>query len=73
MKMTTTWAVLGSLVITLVLGLAIAGVSGVTASAKAQACSTHPVTQSKSTPVPAAPATSRNHAYLIAVRMGWAI
>jgi hypothetical protein len=76
--MTTTWGVLGSLLINLMLGLVIAAVFSVAPSALAEACSgSHPAaTHSKSTAAPkapATPATSGNHGYLISVRMGWAI
>jgi hypothetical protein len=77
MKMTTTWAgVLGSLLITLMLGLAIVTVFGMTPAGLAEACSgAHAATHSKSTAAPPAPAPSGHghHGYLIAVRMGWAI
>lgn len=77
MKMTTTWGVLGSLLINLMLGLVIATVFSVAPAALAEACSgPHPAaTHSKSTSAPRAPApaTSSNHGYLISVRMGWAI
>ena len=75
MKMTTTWAaVLGSLLITLMLGLAIVTVCGVTPAALAEACpAKQAARQSKSTSAPKAPATTTRHGYLIAVRMGWAI
>jgi cytochrome bd-type quinol oxidase subunit 2 len=74
MKMTTTWAgVLGSLLITLMLGLAIVTVFGMTPAAQADACPVkHAATHTQSTPAPRAPATTSHHGYLIAVRMGWA-
>ena len=76
MKMTRTWAVLGSLLVNLMLGLVLATVFSVAPSAQAEACSaTHAAaTPSKSTSAPRAPATGGHHGYyLIAVRMGWAI
>lgn len=72
MKMTKTWAVLGSLLINVMLGLVIAAVFSVTPAALAKACSaSQPAAHSKSTSAPAAPAASGHHGYLVAVRMGW--
>jgi hypothetical protein len=74
MKMTKTWAVLGSLLITMMLGVVIAAAFSVTPFSQVEACSAHPsAAQSKSTSAPRAPATTGHHGYLIAVRMGWAI
>lgn len=75
MIMTKTWAVLASLLINLMLGVAVATVFSVAPSAQAEACSaTHAAaTPTKSTSVPRAPASTGHHGYLIAVRMGWAI
>jgi hypothetical protein len=72
MKMTKTWAVLGSLLINLMLGLVIAAVFSVTPAALAEACSaSHPAAHLKSTSAPTASAASGHHGYLVAVRMGW--
>jgi hypothetical protein len=76
MKITTTWAVLGTLLINLTLGLVLAAAFGVAPAARVEACSaTHVTAPVKSTSAPAAPAPSGHghHGYLIAVRMGWAI
>jgi len=69
MKLTTTWAVLGSLVINVVLGLLIAALFSVAPPAKAAELAAR-ATQSQARPTPSAP--SRKQDYLVAVRMGWA-
>jgi hypothetical protein len=80
MKMT--WAVIGSLLINVMLGLAIAAVFSVSPPAQAsepQGCA-HAAVQAGHNPAepgraPAAPgrAVSRHDGYLTAARMGWAI
>ncbi len=70
---TTTWAILGSLVINLMLGLVIAAVFSVSPQAKAAEateCSAHAAVNPR--PAPAQPAHS-GHRYIVAVRMGWAM
>ncbi len=70
---TTTWAILGSLVINLVLGLLIATVFSVSppaTAAESTGCPAHAATQSRQ--APAQPARS-GHRYIVAVRMGWAM
>ncbi len=70
---TTTWAILGSLVINLMLGLLIATVFSVSRPATAAeptACSAHAASHSRQAPAqPARP----GHRYIVAVRMGWAM
>jgi hypothetical protein len=69
----TTWAILGSLAINLMLGLAIATVFSASPPAMAAAlpgCSTHPSAPARQ--APAAPARP-GHRYIVAVRMGWAM
>jgi cytochrome bd-type quinol oxidase subunit 2 len=67
------WAIVGSLVINLMLGLAIAAVfsgSPTAAAADLARCPGHTVTHS----APAAPQPARpGHRYIVAVRMGWAM
>jgi hypothetical protein len=68
-----TWAILGSLAINVMLGLAIATVFSVSPPAKAAelpGCSTHATGNTR--PAPAQPARS-GHRYIVAVRMGWAM
>jgi hypothetical protein len=68
---TATWAILGSLVINLMLGLVIAAVFSVSPPAKAAGllgCSTHAAAHARQ--APAQPARSGNR-YIVAVRMGW--
>jgi hypothetical protein len=76
MKMTT-WAVLGSLVINLMLAMVIAAVFSVAPQAHAaeqQGCSAaHAAVHVKQAPAHAAPAPSGRGGYLVAVRMGWAM
>ncbi len=70
---TTTWAILGSLVINLMLGLVIAAVFSVSPPAKAAAstkCSAHAAVHTPQ--APAQPARSGQR-YIVAVRMGWAM
>ena len=67
----TTWAVLGSLLINLVLGLLVAAVFSVAparAAERAPCDGRHPVHTS---PTPDRPAPV-HRGYLVAVRMGWA-
>jgi hypothetical protein len=69
----TSWAILGSLVINLMLSLAIAAVFSAPPAAKAAelpGCSTH--TAAPTRPAPAQPARSGRR-YIVAVRMGWAM
>jgi hypothetical protein len=74
---TTTWAILGSLTINLVLGLMITAVFSVTPRATAAAkapgspeCSAHVAAPARQAPAqPARP----GHRYIVAVRMGWAL
>ena len=69
----TTWAVLGSLLINLVLGLLVAAVFSVAPSAhaaeRAPCGGRHPV-HTTATPDRPAPV---HRGYLVAVRMGWAV
>jgi hypothetical protein len=68
---TMTWAILGSLAINVMLGLAIATVFSVSPPAKAAelpGCSTPASAHTR--PAPAQPARS-GHRYIVAVRMGW--
>jgi len=69
----TTWAILGSLVINLMLGLVVAAVFSVsrpaTAAESAQ-CPTHASAPSRR--APGQPARSGQR-YIVAVRMGWAM
>jgi len=62
---TRTWAMLGSLVINLMLGLAVAAVFSASPPAMAAAAAAH------TRPAPAQPARP-GHRYIVAVRMGWA-
>ena len=67
----TTWAILGSLAINLMLGLAIAtmfSASPPAMAAQVPGCSTHAAAPAR--PAPAQPARS-GHRYIVAVRMGW--
>jgi hypothetical protein len=69
----TTWAILGSLAINLMLGLVIATVFSVSPpamAAESPACSTHAAAPARQ--APAQPARS-GHRYIVAVRMGWAM
>jgi hypothetical protein len=69
---TTTWAILGSLVINLMLALVIAAVFSASPPARAAEsaqCSTHAAAAGRQ--APAQPARS-GHRYIVAVRMGWA-
>lgn len=72
MKMTT-WAVLGSLLINVMLGVLIAAVFSASPAARAEAC-TGPHSAAHVKPAPASPTHTPypRHGYLIAVRMGWA-
>jgi hypothetical protein len=70
---TTTWAILGSVVINLMLGLVIAAVFSVSPPLKAAEsteCSAHAPTHSRQAPAQPAPS---GHRYIVAVRMGWAM
>ena len=69
----TTWAILGSLAINVVLGLAIAtlfGVSPPLMAAESPGCSAHAAAPARQ--APAQPART-GHRYIVAVRMGWAL
>jgi hypothetical protein len=70
---TTTWAIMGSLVVNLMIVLLIATVFSVPPSATAAestGCSAHAAAHARPAPVqPARP----NHRYIVAVRMGWAM
>ncbi|MGN6452915.1 MAG: hypothetical protein ACTHL7_07610 [Steroidobacteraceae bacterium] len=69
---TTTWAILGSLVINLMLALVIAAVFSApppARAAEAAQCPTHGTATGR--PTPAQPGRS-GHRYIVAVRMGWA-
>ena len=69
----TTWAILGSLVINLVLGLGLAAVFSVSPQAQAAdlpGCSTQAAAHARPTPAPPA---RPGHRYIVAVRMGWAM
>jgi hypothetical protein len=69
----TTWAILGSLAINLMLGLAIATVFSAAPSAMAAelpGCSAHAAAPARQ--APAQPART-GHRYIVAVRMGWAM
>ena len=69
----TTWAILGSLAINLMLGLVVAAVFSMPPPARAAespGCSTHPAAHARQ--APAQPARS-GHRYIVAVRMGWAM
>src|SRR6516164_6880145 len=67
------WAIVGSLVINLMLGLAIAAVfSGSPTAAAADLARCPAQTATHSAPAPAQPARS-GHRYIVAVRMGWAM
>ena len=69
----TTWAILGSLLINLMLSLALAAVFSVTPAANAAelpGCSTQATPHTR--PAPAQPARP-GHRYIVAVRMGWAM
>jgi hypothetical protein len=69
----TSWAILGSLVINLMLALVMASIFSVSLPARATEsaqCSTHPGAPTRQAPAP--PARS-GHRYIVAVRMGWAM
>jgi hypothetical protein len=68
----TTWAMFGSLVINLMLGLVVAAVFSVAPSARAgePGHCTHAV-QPKRAPERVAPPATRRAAYLVEARMGW--
>jgi hypothetical protein len=79
MKMTT-WAVLGSLAINLMLALVIAAVFSVAPTAQAaqaaepQGCAAmHAAAHAKQPPARPAPAPSSRSGYVVAARMGWAM
>jgi hypothetical protein len=70
---TASWAILASLAINLMLGLAIAAVFSVSPPARAAevpGCSTHAAPHTRPAPTPPARA---GHRYIVAVRMGWAM
>jgi hypothetical protein len=69
----TIWAILGSLAINLMLGLAITTVFSVSPPAQAAglpACSGHAAAPTRQAPAPPARSGRR---YIVAVRMGWAM
>ena len=69
---TRTWAMLASLVINLMLGVAVGAVFSVSPPAIAAAAPACPANAAAHTrPAPAQPARP-GHRYIIAVRMGWA-
>ncbi len=71
--MRTSWAILGSLVINLMLGMVIAALFSMSPPAKAaesQGCSANAAAHTR--PAAAPPARS-GHRYIVAVRMGWAM
>jgi hypothetical protein len=72
-----TWAVLGSLLVNLMLGMLVAAVFSVTPTARAAevngCASTHHAAPVRQSPAPAAPGTPSRHSYLVEARMGWAI
>ena len=73
--MKTTWAVIGSLLINVMLGLAIAAVFSVSPPAQAselKGCS-HSAVHAAHNPAAPGRTLSRHDSYLIAARMGWAI
>jgi hypothetical protein len=70
---TATWAILGSLVINLMLGLVIAAVFSVSPPAKAAGlpgCSVPAAAHARQAPAQSA---RSGHRYIVAVRMGWAM
>jgi hypothetical protein len=74
MKMTA-WAVLGSLLINLVLGLLVAAVFSVApvGAAELHGCgAAHSPVHARPGPAPSAPARS-HRSYLVEARMGWAV
>jgi hypothetical protein len=77
MHMKMTWAVIGSLLINMMLGLAIAALFSVSPPAQAsalQGCSgAHPEVHAGHSPAAPSRALSRHDGYLTAARMGWAI
>ena len=69
---TRTWAMLASLVINLMLGVAVGAVFSVSPPAIAAASTACPANAAAHTrPAPAQPARP-GHRYIVAVRMGWA-
>jgi hypothetical protein len=74
MKMTA-WAVLGSLLLNLMLGLLVAAVFSVAPAGAAElhrCTGAHSAVPARPAPAPSAPARS-HHSYLVEARMGWAI
>jgi hypothetical protein len=68
----TTWAVLASLVITVMLGVLLA--AGFGAAPPAYGCSGEPsAVHATPNPAPTPPAATHRDSYLVAVRMGWAV
>ena len=68
----TTWAILGSLVLNLMLGLVMAAVFSVSPATAAESaqCAVHGAAPTRQAPAqPARP----GHRYIVAVRMGWAM
>jgi len=80
MRKMTTWAVLGSVLISVMLALVIAAAFSVAPTSPAEACAdTQPPAHATQSPVrgsavnsSAVNSSSEHHRYLIAVRMGWA-
>ena len=70
--MTTTWAILGSLCINLMLGLAITAVFSVSPPVKAAELLRCPAHAAAHAPQAAPPPAHSGHRYIVAVRMGWA-
>ena len=68
----TTWAILGSLVINLMLGLVVAAVFSVSRPATAAESAQCPTHASAHRKAPGQPARSGQR-YIVAVRMGWAM
>jgi hypothetical protein len=75
--MKTTWAVFGSLLVNLMLGLLVAAVFSVAPSARAadlHGCAgSHAAVHVRQSPQRPAPAAQSHHGYLVDVRMGWAV
>jgi hypothetical protein len=70
-----TWALAGSLLINLVLGLLVAAALGVDASAQAAEpthCATQRAVQPARAPERASTPTTHHRGYVVAARMGWA-
>jgi len=73
MRKMTTWTVLGSVLISMMLGLVIAAAFTVAPTSPAEACSkAQSPAHATQSPVNGSSGSSGQHRYLIAVRMGWA-